>query len=542
MLKVFLVEDEFLIREGLRDNIPWQQYGVEFAGEASDGEMALPMIRKTQPDVLITDIKMPFMDGLALAKIVSREFPKTKIVIISGYDEFDYAHKAIEVGVEKYLLKPITKAVLQDTLVELRDKIEAEQEQNNYQGKFRDELREYEQFSRRRFYEQLFSGELSVQQVYELAEKNKIEINASCYNVILLCLMSEKDDENHERTYSEEFSRVQDEMLRFFLRYPDYQVFRWNMNTFGILIKGEEEMMNGAVERCLSNIERICSVPGSGVKWYVSRGETVNRLSLLPDCYRQANRLLSHRFLVPDRHILTEREVSRYLPGEEKGNLEQIDVSKVDPEILKEFLYHAHESDVAEFVESYLDNLQDALASKLFRNYVMLNFRFTAISFAQAIGYTQEEFTRTQKSPWLSEHTIGMEDLRRYAVEVLTRAIELREKRDNTQDVRMMKKALKFINENYMEVELSLNDVAKYVDISCNYFSAIFSQEMKVTFTEYVTKKRMEKAKELLGTTQKRSGEIALEVGYKDPHYFSFVFKKTQGMTPKEYRHEVRNV
>ena len=104
MLKVFLVEDEAVIRDGLRDKIPWEQYGFRFVGEAADGEMALPMIRKTRPDVLITDIKMPFMDGLSLSKIVSEEFPKTKIVIISGYDDFEYARKAIEVGVDQYLL------------------------------------------------------------------------------------------------------------------------------------------------------------------------------------------------------------------------------------------------------------------------------------------------------------------------------------------------------------------------------------------------------------------------------------------------------
>ena len=106
MLKVFLVEDERIMREGLRDSIPWEKYGYVFVGEASDGEMALPLIRKTRPDVLITDIKMPFMDGLALSQIVTSEFPGTKIIIISGYDDFEYARQAIDIGVEQYLLKP----------------------------------------------------------------------------------------------------------------------------------------------------------------------------------------------------------------------------------------------------------------------------------------------------------------------------------------------------------------------------------------------------------------------------------------------------
>lgn len=101
MLKVFLVEDETVIREGLRDRIPWEQYGYRFVGEAADGEVALPLIRKTRPDVLITDIKMPFMDGLSLSRIVREEFPKTKILIISGYDDFEYAREAISIGVDQ---------------------------------------------------------------------------------------------------------------------------------------------------------------------------------------------------------------------------------------------------------------------------------------------------------------------------------------------------------------------------------------------------------------------------------------------------------
>lgn len=151
MLKVFLVEDESVIREGLRSKIPWEQYGFTLVGDAADGEMALPLIRKTRPDVLITDIKMPFMDGLSLSKIVHSELPKTRIIIISGHDDFDYARKAIEVGVEQYLLKPITRMTLRKVLLELKEKIEQEMEQEDYQTKFQNEMYEYEQLSGRRF-------------------------------------------------------------------------------------------------------------------------------------------------------------------------------------------------------------------------------------------------------------------------------------------------------------------------------------------------------------------------------------------------------
>ena len=129
MLKTFLVEDEVVIREMIKKMIPWEQYGFELAGEASDGEMALPLILKSKPDLLITDIKMPFMDGLTLCKLVKKELPNIKIVILSGYDDFNYAKQAISIGVEDYLLKPITKNAFIERLEEIHNRYEHEKTQ-----------------------------------------------------------------------------------------------------------------------------------------------------------------------------------------------------------------------------------------------------------------------------------------------------------------------------------------------------------------------------------------------------------------------------
>ena len=109
MIKVFLVEDEIIIREGIRYNIDWEKEGLEFVGEASDGELAYPLIQKTKPDILITDIKMPFMDGLELSRLVKQEMPEVKIIILSGYDEFEYAREGIDIGITDYLLKPVSE-------------------------------------------------------------------------------------------------------------------------------------------------------------------------------------------------------------------------------------------------------------------------------------------------------------------------------------------------------------------------------------------------------------------------------------------------
>lgn len=533
MLKVFLVDDETVIREGLRDNIPWEQYGYQFVGEAADGEMALPLIRKTAPDVLITDIKMPFMDGLSLSKIVHSEFPKMKIIIISGYDDFEYARQAIEVGVEQYMLKPIMKFSLKKALLELKEKIEQDMEQNDYQVMFQNEMHVYEQFSRRRFFEKMFEGELSVKEIYEEAAKQSIEITASGYNLMLFCLIEKKKAASAEE--QEEFSRVQDSVLHTFLRYPQYILFRWNVNCYGVLIKGELSQIDELTDRALNNLKRICIPEEDILEWYVAVGAPVERLSMLSECYQSVNHYFAYRFIMPDTHVLSEKTLEEHLAIGEEKTIEHIESSKMDPAVIRDFLSGGTKNEISDFVASYMRGITEALESRMFRDYVVLNIRFTIIAYVESMGATQEELISkmTNGSP---DMNMKPEDVVAYFTDSLQAAMTIRDKESDYQSGKILRRALDYIDANYDKETLSLNSVAKEVDVSSNYFSAIFSQSMQKTFIEYVTAKRMDKAKKLLKTTDKSSGEIAAEVGYKDPHYFSFVFKKTQGQSPREYR------
>ena len=187
-IKVFICEDESIVREGLRDMIPWEKYGCEFVGDAPDGEMALPMIRELKPDVLITDITMPFMDGLSLSKIVTSEQPDIKVIIISGYSDFEYARQAIELGVEQYLLKPVTRADMIKALEGIRQKIVEENEQKNYLSKYEQEFKKFERFSHRAFFERLVEGSLSVHEIYEQANNLHLNLSANGYNMVIFTI------------------------------------------------------------------------------------------------------------------------------------------------------------------------------------------------------------------------------------------------------------------------------------------------------------------------------------------------------------------
>lgn len=534
MLKVFLVEDESIVREGLRDNIPWEQWGFQFVGEACDGEMALPLIQKMKPDVLLTDIKMPFMDGLSLSRLVHQEFPDMKIIIISGYDDFEYARGAIQVGAEQYLLKPITRTVLQKALAELKTKIETEREQKSYQEKFQSEAREYEQFSRTDFFVRIFEGRMPVQDIYEEAAKLSLRINAPCYNLLLFNLQEKRTGEN-AWVESEDFARKREELLHYFIRYPENLVFRWNVNTYGVLIQGSAEQMPALCERCIENVERICKPAEENLQWYVSVGEPVERLSLLAECYSKVNHLFSYRFLMPQEHIFTKELIGRGAPQEAGGGIDGIEADRADPELIRDFLLRGAKDEIADFVENYLSELKEAMQSVMFQNYLTLHIYFVTLSYAEVLGCGREEFLRLlgETTP---DSVNSAEKLPAYFCSLLEKAMTLRDRESADQSKRVLKKALAYIEENFSQESLSLNSVAGEVNVSASYFSAIFSREMQVTFVEYVTGKRMDRAKKLLRQTQMHTGEIAQEVGYKDPHYFSFVFKKTQGATPREYR------
>ena len=192
--------------------------------------------------------------------------------------------------------------------------------------------------------------------------------------------------------------------------------------------------------------------------------------------------------------------------------------------------------EIPDFVSEYLASFGNALDSMLFRQYVLLELRFSAIRAAKSFGYSQEEFLRPLTSAQELQTDVSRESLVKSCAALLCRAIELREEESGNQYKSMLKRALRYIDQHYTDENLSLNTVAKAANISPNYFSGVFSQEMGQTFVEYLTEKRMERAKELLRYSGKRSSEVAYEVGYRDPRYFSFLFKKTQGCTPSSYR------
>jgi len=533
MFKVFLVEDEIVVREGIRKNILWEQYGFSYAGDASDGELALPLIRQVKPDLLITDIKMPFMDGLALSELVRKELPRTKIVIISGYDDFAYAQQAIRMGVEQYLLKPIIKEKMVELLIALQKKMEAEQQQLEYLTMFQREAQEYEAFSRRRFFEQIVTGGLNVSEISETAKAMDIDLNAPFYNIVLFSLNSAEYNGSAPESYTDALATVQDKVMQYFVTRPELIIFRWNITTYAVLVKGAQDDIEQLTQGCIDSIQSYCTMAGHDVNWHIARATPVSRLSAIPACFSEASRILSYRYLSPEDHILSETSIGNW---QRTGGLEaDTDTQGVDQARIRSFLSSGSGEEIDHFIDQLLQGAgEEAISSLMFCRYLTMTVYFAATEYLDSIGCRADSFWPPELRP---KDTISTaEEVRQYARQVMEHAIGLRDNESKKQQRDLMIQAIGFIDMHYPEETISLDRVARKVNISPNYFSAMFSQEVGQTFIEYLTGKRITEAKRMLRQTDKRSSEIAFAVGYRDPHYFSFVFKKVSGCTPSEYR------
>ena len=356
----------------------------------------------------------------------------------------------------------------------------------------------------------------------------RIDINAKAYNIVLFSFNSMKNKD------PEALSKVQDELNRFFQLRQKFLLFRWSFNTYAILIKDDFEVIYNSTQFCIDNICRYCRDICGIAGWNVSAGTPVERLSSLNTCFYEVTRKLSCSYFCQGEHVLTGESVARLLIDNEEQKLDNVDASKISTDAIQRFLKVGLKEEVDNFVSEYLNGFStDTLNSKMFSRYLALNFRFTVTAHLKELNISAEGLNDVLKTPQFFSQS---NSLKGYICRLLERSLELCEVATSSKYNTIIKQAIEYIRQHYTDEDISLNKTAKILNISASYFSAVFSQEVGKTFVEYLTEMRMDRAKELLRQTNKRLGEISLGVGYKDPHYFSVLFKKSENCTPREYR------
>lgn len=535
-IKVFLVEDEMVIRRGIKNSIDWEKEGYIFCGEASDGELAYPMIIKEKPDILITDIRMPFMDGLELCKLVKKELPNIKILILSGYDEFDYAKEAIRLGVTEYLLKPISSGKLLEALNGVSESIRREKEDKDLVRKYMEEMRDNTEHEKQKFFEQMIAGNLSMADALETGKKYEMNLSAGMYNLLLFRFtLGEENRKSGELLGEAEYAI---EKLTERLEY----VFEFQRGVEGwafLLMADNEEQMSERVKELSKDLEEIMK-NYSTIAYFGGIGQPVARLRELEESFREAERALAARFTMELNRIISVEDIRMAQNVDTLDDIEITSFGEIEKTrtMLEKFLNNGAEDEIDEFVDVYINELpEENLKSVLMRQYIIMDAYIVMMSFCEKIeGIEGEMQAQSEELKNSMKTSQTLEEIKNYIRMLLKKIIGVRDTISGRRYSDIIEIAKDQIRKTYMSDEISLNTIAAEVGMSPSYFSSIFSKEMGKTFVEYLTEIRMDRAKELLMCSSMKTSEIGYEVGYKDPHYFSYIFKKTQNCTPKEFR------
>lgn len=539
MYKVFLVEDEVVVREGIKNIIRWREEGFSFVGEATDGEVALPLILELKPDIVITDIKMPFMDGLELSEVIKKNMPWIKIVILSGHDEFEFAKKAISLGVNEYLLKPISSADLTKVLKKVASQIDEEKREKEGIEKIKSQMRENQDVLYNKFLSDLIYGNVSSTEALNKAEEFGINIIAKFYQVAIMSLSSVANVDFNSKIL--EAWNILEQVI-----HDDSSVitFKINIDKIVLIFKGDDAVVleNESLEKM--NTFKSAYDKLNDVSYSIVIGEIKNRIKDISKSFSSANSILEYKYIYGRNKIMFPKEIKNVTEKRSDilNSADNLGLLKLENNKIAETLRYEEIDTAKNYLREYLNLLDDNdLGSILYRYYIFMDIIIIISKFVEEIGEDLDKVVPAINN--IDETIVKLDSINvmyNYLVEIMEKAMTLRDNKSVNKYKPIIKKAKDFIDANYADKNLSLKATAAYVNLSPSHFSSIFSQESGDTFVEYLTKIRINKAMEQLKCTNNRSSEIAFNVGYKDPHYFSFIFKKVTGLTPKEFRNEGR--
>ncbi|GGH12191.1 response regulator [Paenibacillus segetis] len=528
MKKVLLVDDEILIRETIRDCIHWEKEGFLYCGDASDGEVALPMIEQMKPDILITDIKMPFMNGLELCTIVRRAMPEIKIIILSGHGEFEYARAALSMDIEEYCLKPISSSDLIGLLHRVSEKIDRERSEKEHIEQLKQSENERKSLTFDKLLNDLCSGFLTTTEAIHAASILSIPLIARYYAVAVIDIRCSEDlspfDPQVSDTIAEESLILQQ---TFTTNHADVLEFKPSRTKSVWIIKGDsQEALEGYLES-LHVIQENSYKQSRNFTISVGIGSIQDRIQGIHISFLDAEEDMYWQRL--------SRQNSQNLWEANRSSMNQNIF--LDRNVIIGFLKVGSPSQTQSFIRNFAAGLEQIDWNSSLTGYYILN------DITLGVFRTAEELYRSPEGTEAILHDFqkSIESIRTWE-EVCTYLIKLVEQfwlwRSKSSDryADLLIKVKEYIQANYNKNYISLQDAAEYVNVSPSHLSKIFSQETGQTFIDYLTQKRIRRAMELLQSTQARTYEVAFQVGYNDAHYFSNLFKRITGMTTTEFR------
>jgi two-component system response regulator YesN len=391
-------------------------------------------------------------------------------------------------------------------------------------------MKERTELERQEFFDDLLTGGRDLPYILGKAKELSIDITALNYNLIMFKVWSVKHGTGEFSNTVVTVENAVDDIV------SELGCLLFNLNLDGkvILVKGDSKQEVDEITTNLINHLKELFSKYEDIRYYGGIGQVVDRITDIPTSFSWASRAFAHLYLTTGSDFLYGSEEGLH-SGAEDIILSEIDPKHIDRRHIKEFLRRGDESETEFFLEEFLDGMgKSALKSTMLRQYVAMDVYFCVADFTE----NELFLSRSDIDAQIPSAEVLADEKKTYdyLVDILKRAIDLRQTSSQGSYREVVTEAIAYIDENYSDEELSLNKLAAHVNFSPNHLSAVFRQQTGQTFIKYLTDLRLKKAKELLLSTSKKSNEIGSMVGYKDPHYFSYLFKKTQGMTTTQYR------
>ncbi|MCI8648963.1 MAG: response regulator [Anaerotruncus sp.] len=525
--KVIIVDDEAEIRDGIRCKIDWAGNGFELVSSAENGQEALELSEQLHPDVVLTDIKMPFMDGLTLAKHLAERMPATKLVLFSGFDDFEYAQKAIQLNVVQYILKPIDAAELTEVLQRLKTQLDTEFAEKRDIEALRAHYQSSLPLLREQFYCRLIDGRMSSQRIREQAALYEIDLSGSWWTVVLLHI----DAGNADSAFAQEseliplsVKQLADEGIRHCcqrsLIYNDY---------VAIIASFDEQSQ---VLTLIDDLNHVCTQARRFLNLALTAGvgAPCSDLSSLYYSTQGARSALDYRVLMGAGRAIyigdVEPDPSAQLQFSEQESRELISAIKLGT---PESIHTAAERFLSQFRAARLPLGQFQL--------YFIEMMAELLKIVRAYQLDIEElFGKDFDGNFHLSRFDSLEELANWFLDTCLKISTLI-RRERTYSARATAdRAKQFITTHYSDPDISVEMLCDHLHVSPAYFSTLFKKETGMSFVTYLTDVRMDQAVRLLSTTELKTYEISLQVGYIEPNYFSYVFKKRFGISPTKYR------
>lgn len=525
---VLLVDDEEEVIQVIMKKINWEGLGFSVIGYANNGVKALEMVEEFQPDVVMTDIKMPYMDGMELSGRIKTEFPATKILLFTGYDEFEYAKEAVHLEVEEYILKPVNSIELTNVLTQVKIKLDQEISEKRNVAILEKHYQESLPLLQADFYSALIEGQLDREEIREELSDYQISLEGPCYCCLVVHTSATQLPENiQHRLLATSVQKQAQEKLGDRWRSKS---FSYLGNTVMICQLEHENQISELTDECHRFCRYAHRILGAVVT--VGIGQVCRDLEELDQSYRGAREAVSYRVLYGASRAVNIMEIA---PQETVQGARDS-----EGELAKLFkrIRLGTEEEVVREAEKYLDRLCFPEKSLQQHHIDVMEMLGALYRFAGNNDIAGEFYSRDMRELYVRLLDMDPEELRRWLtnLSLFFREGLISARSRSTQS--FVTKAEEYVRNHYMDEGLSLDSVCQVLGVSNSYFSTVFKKETGKSFTGYLTDYRMDLAARLLIETSEKSYMIAKNLGYSDPNYFSYVFKRRFGVSPSKYRTE----